>query len=89
MDLYPNSYNTRIPQTRGTQTYDMASSRSTTTRLLKELQDYTSNPNEALLHLGPINDEDLLHWEAVLKGVNGTPYEGKPPNTSLDFNIST
>ncbi|GAM39962.1 ubiquitin conjugating enzyme [Talaromyces pinophilus] len=54
----------------------MASSRSTTTRLLKELQDYTSNPNEALLHLGPINDEDLLHWEAVLKGVNGTPYEG-------------
>jgi peroxin-4 len=66
----------------------MASSRSTTTRLLKELQDYTSNPNEALLHLGLINDEDLLHWEAVLKGVNGTPYEGNHPPNLFDIMIS-
>ena len=66
----------------------MASSRSTTTRLLKELQDYTSNPNEALLHLGPINDEDLLHWEAVLKGVNGTPYEGSHLTNFLNLRHS-
>jgi peroxin-4 len=51
---------------------------NTTKRLLQELKDYTNNPNEALLHLGPVNDDDLLHWEAVLKGVNGTPYEGTP-----------
>lgn len=49
---------------------------STTQRLLRELKDYTKSPNEALLHLGPIDDDDLLHWEAVLKGVKGTPYEG-------------
>ncbi|KAL4894441.1 ubiquitin-conjugating enzyme/RWD-like protein [Aspergillus ambiguus] len=49
---------------------------NTTKRLLQELKDYSSNPNEALLHLGPVNDDDLLHWEAVLKGVPGTPYEG-------------
>ncbi|KAH8694898.1 putative ubiquitin conjugating enzyme [Talaromyces proteolyticus] len=54
----------------------MASSKSTTQRLLKELKEYASNPNEVLLHLGPVSDEDLLHWEAVLKGVQGTPYEG-------------
>ncbi|PTU19893.1 hypothetical protein P175DRAFT_0502066 [Aspergillus ochraceoroseus IBT 24754] len=48
---------------------------NTTQRLLRELKDYTNNPNEALLHLGPVNEDDLLHWEAVLKGVKGTPYE--------------
>jgi peroxin-4 len=60
----------------------MASSRSTTQRLLKELQEYASNPDEALLHLGPVNDDDLLHWEAILKGVNGTPYEGELPSST-------
>lgn len=54
-----------------------APSSSTTQRLLRELKEYAKNPNEALLHLGPVSDEDLLHWEAVLKGVKGTPYEGE------------
>lgn len=54
-----------------------APSSSTTQRLLRELKEYSKNPNEALLHLGPVNDDDLLHWEAVLKGVKGTPYEGE------------
>ncbi|KAL4873927.1 hypothetical protein BDV12DRAFT_158765 [Aspergillus spectabilis] len=48
---------------------------STTQRLLRELKDYSTSPNEALLHLGPINEDDLFTWEAVLKGVKGTPYE--------------
>ncbi|KAL1960545.1 hypothetical protein VTO42DRAFT_7124 [Malbranchea cinnamomea] len=48
---------------------------STTKRLLRELNEYTHNPNECLLHLGPVRDDDLLHWEAVLKGVPGTPYQ--------------
>ncbi|EYE91308.1 putative ubiquitin conjugating enzyme (UbcJ) [Aspergillus glaucus CBS 516.65] len=64
---------------------------STTQRLLREFKDYTKSPNEALLHLGPIDEDDLLHWEAVLKGVKGTPYEGGlwslnitiPPNYPL------
>ncbi|GLI74610.1 hypothetical protein PoHVEF18_002854 [Penicillium ochrochloron] len=51
-------------------------SSNTTQRLLRELKDYAKSPNENLLHLGPVNDEDILRWEAVLKGVNGTPYEG-------------
>lgn len=53
-----------------------APSSSTTQRLLRELKDYTKSPNEALLHLGPVDEENLLNWEAVLKGVAGTPYEG-------------
>lgn len=54
----------------------MTTPKTATQRLLKELKDYPNNPNEALLHLGPVNDDDLMQWEAVLKGVNGTPYEG-------------
>lgn len=59
----------------------MASSQ-TTHRLLRELKDYTNSPNEALLHLGPVDEDDLLHWEAVLKGVPGTPYESTLPSPS-------
>jgi hypothetical protein len=58
-------------------------SSSTTKRLIRELNEYSNSPNEALLHLGPVSDDDLLHWEAVLKGVKGTPYEGEvwqPPD---------
>lgn len=51
---------------------------SATQRLLRELKENTASPNEALLHLGPISEDDLFTWEAVLKGVKGTPYEGTP-----------
>ncbi|PSN66411.1 ubiquitin-conjugating enzyme [Corynespora cassiicola Philippines] len=56
----------------------MASSRAQgpTKRLLTELQTYQSDPNDALLELGPIDDDDLLHWRAVMRGVEGTAYEG-------------
>jgi peroxin-4 len=54
----------------------------TTQRLLQELKKYAKEPNEALLHLGPIDEENLLLWEAVLKGVVGSPYEGTIPSTT-------
>jgi peroxin-4 len=43
---------------------------------MRECQEYEASPNQALLHLGPVSDDDLFHWEAVLKGVRGTPYDG-------------
>ena len=46
-------------------------------RLMTELQTYQSDPNDALLELGPV-DDDVMHWRAVMKGVVGTAYEGKP-----------
>lgn len=56
----------------------------TTQRLIRELKEYHKTPNESLLHLGPVDEENLLQWEAVLKGVDGTPYEGKrAPNPAL------
>lgn len=49
-----------------------------TKRLLHELQSYENDPSPALAHLGPVNDDELLHWTAVLKGVDDTAYAGKP-----------
>ena len=54
-------------------------------RLLKELQAYESEPNEALLRLGPLSDGDLNLWIAVMKGISGTAYEG----TSHSKHLST
>lgn len=53
------------------------SSRGATKRLMTELQTYQKDPNEELLDLGPA-DEDVMHWRAVMKGVEGTAYEGTP-----------
>jgi peroxin-4 len=44
-------------------------------RLMTELQTYQTDPNDALLELGPA-DDDVMHWRAVMKGVAGTAYEG-------------
>jgi peroxin-4 len=44
-------------------------------RLMTELQTYQNDPNEALLELGP-KDDDVMHWTAVMRGVVGTAYEG-------------
>ncbi|MCJ1374421.1 hypothetical protein MMC20_005653 [Loxospora ochrophaea] len=46
-----------------------------TKRLLHELASYPHDPNPTLLHLGPVNESEILHWEAVMKGVDGTAYE--------------
>ena len=48
-------------------------------RITAEIRDLAQQPNEACLHLGPINEEDLFHWEAVLKGPRdppSSPYAG-------------
>lgn len=54
-------------------------SKQVTKRLLHELRSYEKDPSDALLHFGPINDEELTHWTAILKGVTGTAYQS---NTS-------
>jgi peroxin-4 len=45
-------------------------------RLIKELADYQNNPNPHLGRLGPVDDDDLMHWTAELLGPPGSPYEG-------------
>ncbi|KAJ5510167.1 Ubiquitin-conjugating enzyme E2 [Penicillium expansum] len=61
-------------------------------RLMKELKAARKEgENETSLYLRPIDHDDLLHWEAVLKGPEGSLYEGGrwhlnievPPNYPL------
>ncbi|KAF2031186.1 UBC-like protein [Setomelanomma holmii] len=59
---------------------------SPTKRLMTELQTYQNDPNDALLELGPA-DDDVMHWRAVMKGVVGTAYEGG--RWLLDIHIPT
>jgi hypothetical protein len=42
---------------------------------MTELQTLQHDPNDALLELGPA-DDDVMQWRAVMKGVEGTAYEG-------------
>lgn len=51
--------------------------KSATKRLMQELRTIEDDPNPALLQLGPKQDDDLMEWRAVMKGVKGTAYEGK------------
>ena len=58
-------------------------------RLMTELQTYQNDPNDALLELGP-TDDDVMHWRAVMKGVQGTAYEGTSSHYILHpFRISS
>lgn len=45
-------------------------------RLIIELAKYRKELNPCLASLGPVSEDDLTHWIAVLKGAEGTPYEG-------------
>lgn len=45
-------------------------------RLIKELDQYAKDPSPAVSRLEPASDDDLTHLTAVLKGPDGTAYEG-------------
>lgn len=44
-------------------------------RLLQEYRALTNNPPEGIT-AGPVSEDDLLHWEALIEGPGGTPFEG-------------
>lgn len=47
-------------------------------RLAHELRAYSKNPQEEYIErLGPVSDENMTEWEAVMKGVPNSPYEGR------------
>jgi peroxin-4 len=57
-----------------------SASRNASRRLLKELDTWRQEAKEekAIERLGPVNDEDLLSWEAVINGRGiGGGYDGK------------
>jgi hypothetical protein len=53
--------------------HKMASSASK--RLFKEYKALSSDPPEGLT-AGPVNEDDMFVWEALIQGPEGTPFEG-------------
>lgn len=44
-------------------------------RLLQEYRALTNNPPEGIT-AGPVSEDDLFYWEALIQGPEGTPFEG-------------
>ena len=57
-------------------------------RLIKELDQYNKDPSPALLRLEPTSDDDIFHLTAVLRGPDGTAYEGKSGPLSSNSHTS-
>lgn len=44
----------------------------------------TKNPPDGIT-AGPVSEDDLLHWEAMIQGPEGTPFEGGVFPAELKF----
>lgn len=68
----------------------MSSARSGAKRLIKELESWRKERKDekGVERLGPINEEDLFEWEAVVNGREiGSGYDGRV--APLPFNNQT
>lgn len=53
-------------------------------RLIKELDQYNKDPSPAVVRLEPTSEDDIFHLTAVLRGPEGTAYEGKASSNNKD-----
>lgn len=53
-------------------------------RLFQEYKHLTTDPPEGIT-AGPVNEDDLFVWEAMILGPEGTPYEGGVFPAELKF----
>lgn len=53
-------------------------------RLFHEYKNLSTNPPEGIT-AGPITEDDMFHWEALIQGPEGTPFEGGVFAAELKF----
>ncbi|KAI1414352.1 ubiquitin-conjugating enzyme/RWD-like protein [Hypoxylon sp. FL1857] len=53
-------------------------------RLLQEYKMLTNNPPDGIT-AGPVSEDDMLTWEALIQGPEGTPFEGGVFPAELKF----
>ena len=44
-------------------------------RLVSEFKALTTNPPDGIV-AGPVSEDDMFRWEALIEGPEGTPFEG-------------
>jgi ubiquitin-conjugating enzyme E2 G2 len=53
-------------------------------RLFHEYKNLSTNPPEGIT-AGPVTEDDMFHWEALIQGPEGTPFEGGVFAAELKF----
>ena len=43
-------------------------------RLMKEYRDLTADPLQETITAGPVSEDNMLEWEALIQGPEDTPY---------------
>jgi ubiquitin-conjugating enzyme E2 G2 len=53
---------------------------------MKEYKDLTADPLQDTITAGPVLEDNMLEWEALIQGPEGTPYVSYTPPHSQSFN---
>jgi ubiquitin-conjugating enzyme E2 G2 len=53
-------------------------------RLFHEYKNLSTNPPEGIT-AGPVSEDDMFYWEALIEGPGGTPFEGGVFAAELKF----
>ncbi|WVW85566.1 hypothetical protein I302_107604 [Kwoniella bestiolae CBS 10118] len=56
-----------------------AQTSTATRRLMKEYRDLTADPLQDTITAGPVSEDNMLEWEALIQGPEGTPYPSDYP----------
>ncbi|WWC90656.1 uncharacterized protein L201_005592 [Kwoniella dendrophila CBS 6074] len=56
-----------------------AQTSTATRRLMKEYRDLTADPLQDTITAGPVSEDNMLEWEALIQGPEGTPYPADYP----------
>lgn len=76
---------TQDPHNQSLQTQQPVTMTSTAQRrLLQEYRMLTNNPPDGIT-AGPVSEDDLLNWQALIQGPEGTPFEGGVFPAELKF----
>ena len=51
---------------------------------MKEYRDLTSDPLQDTITAGPLSEDNMLEWEALIQGPEGTPYVSEPSGVVAD-----
>jgi ubiquitin-conjugating enzyme E2 G2 len=43
---------------------------------MKEYRDLTADPLQDSITAGPVSEDNMLEWDALIQGPDDTPYEG-------------